>query len=694
MTALAAPSRSDARVVPGSPMPSGSVERRTPEAYHLGGVEAGWLVVALAVLAGGISVWSSAVAWPWAAPVSLVLDALALGVFVSVLYLRRCPLWAQGLLLAGAAGVVALGVARAVYAAPGYGTDEAAYVQYAAALLLHGRDPYTHSMLPALSQFHVADGARTYLSSGRLVGSFSYPALGFLPLVPLLALGLHTQATIIAVTTAWVVTMVLCWALLPERSRFCAPLAGLGVLTVGYVSSGLIDPFELPFLLVAVWAWDRFCDPDSRRIRQLIGPVALGLACAVKQTPWFIAPFLILAVGLEARSRGQRVLPQLGRYLGWTAVGFGVPNLAFFLWSPPAWGRGTLLPLLSPTVAGGQGLVALLLLHGGGPLAALDVAGLLVLVVGLCALFLQYQRLRGAIVVLAACALLVPARSFGSYVAFLVPVMLVAGLSLGRPHGVRPALLSAVGRKLVLAAAVSALVAAGTVIAASLSPPPLSLTVRGTVPAGNLGLLEAVSVEVHNPTGSWLRPNFVVSSDGELGAFWPIVRGPRRVAPGSSASMTIEAPDTASMPANTAPLVVDAFVGHDVAAAHFTPAGALGLTLEPSMVAPVPVGRPVQFRVQLTDVLGAPVRQRGVRIALTQSAYGPQGPEPSEASINGDSEGNSPVAAITNRAGVALFTVRGVQAQSSPTFFQAWILRPGAALGAHSGPVAVQFDPG
>ena len=65
----------------------------------------------------------------------------------------------------------------------------------------------------------------------------------------------------------------------------------------------------------------------------------MGLAMAVKQTPWLIVPFVVAGIVLESRrlrnwSQGCR---DGLRYLGIAAVAFLVPNLPYLLNSPGAW---------------------------------------------------------------------------------------------------------------------------------------------------------------------------------------------------------------------------------------------------------------------------------------------------------------------------------------------------------------------
>jgi hypothetical protein len=84
-----------------------------------------------------------------------------------------------------------------IVGAPAYGTDEIAFDQYAAQLLRHGLNPYTHSMAPAFSLFHVSPDGYTFLLNGHAVTSLSYPALSFLLYAPLVALGWTTQTAVV-----------------------------------------------------------------------------------------------------------------------------------------------------------------------------------------------------------------------------------------------------------------------------------------------------------------------------------------------------------------------------------------------------------------------------------------------------------------------------------------------------------------
>ena len=90
-----------------------------------------------------------------------------------------------------------------VYIAPDYGTDEIAFDQYAAQLALHGINPYLHSMANAFPLFHVSPNGYTFQLNGQPVTRLSYPALAFEEYLPLLFLGVTTQAAVWTDVAAW-----------------------------------------------------------------------------------------------------------------------------------------------------------------------------------------------------------------------------------------------------------------------------------------------------------------------------------------------------------------------------------------------------------------------------------------------------------------------------------------------------------
>lgn len=652
------------------------------------------MVTGIVVVASGVSLWSASTLVPIVTAVGVATIGIGLvALAVSAVGTPRRAL--QVAILLTVATVIAIRIWSAVRGDPTYGSDEAAFDQYAASLLLHGVDPYTRSLGPALAHFGVPDGARTYLRSGSLVTHLSYPALGFLPLVVLQAVGVHTQAAIVAVTAGWIATMAVSWLALPVSLRWVAPTLALGSLALGYVSAGLTDPLALPLLVVALWHWDRAADPTASTWWRTCGPVALGLACAVKQTPWLVAPFLVVAVACEARARHVPLVLTVGRYVAIAGAAFVVPNLGFVVWSPSAWWHAIWLPLHSQIVPGGQGVVGILLATTGGDASLLDLVGLASLAAGLLVLVLRYPTAKRILVPLAMVVLVLPARSFGSYVVFLAPLAVVGAATVGPgPDAgldITPAVRRWLGGSLVVM-----LVAAAVLVFLALRPGPVTGSVRSTSTIGDLQVVDQVSLLVRNTSNHTVTPRYVVTGDGLLGHPWSRTAGPGRLPPRSAALVTLAAPDVGTMPASDQPFTIDILTGDQVSVVHgAAPLADLRVELAPEVVATaVRPGRTVVFSAQVTTPLGAAVRRRGLSVALTQSSATATTAGPGVLSVDGAPEGASPVVERTNDRGVATFTVRVDQSVTTPILVDAWLIGPDGQLGSASPPVSLRTSSG
>ena len=231
--------------------------------------------------------------------------------------------------------VVVLSITQ-VYAYPAYGTDEIAFDQYAANLALHGHNPYLHSMAPSFAAFHVSPNAYTFRLDGSPVTALSYPALAFLAYLPLLALGVHNQLAVTVNVAAWLLATVLLFVLTPRRLAPLAVIVGGLSFYVSFAVGGVTDALFIPFVIVAAYRWDRFA--TSPTWRYAYGPIALGLAMSIKQTPWFAAPFVLIALWREAASdRGWRrgsAVP--AKYAAWAVAAFALTNLDYLVRHPHA----------------------------------------------------------------------------------------------------------------------------------------------------------------------------------------------------------------------------------------------------------------------------------------------------------------------------------------------------------------------
>ncbi len=461
----------------------------------------------------------------------------------SVLGSRRQQQIDWGVLLAVLAAL-ALWSYFQVFIAPDYGTDEIAFDQYAAQLALHGINPYLHSMAAAFPLFHVSPNGYTFRLDGSPVTTLSYPALSFEAYLPLLALGIKTQAAVWAEVAAWALGAVILFTVLPRK---LAPLAAVVVsldVYIGYAVGGITDFLFVPLLVGAAVRWDRFA--ATRGPAAWRGPILMGLAMAVKQTPWLVVPFVVAGIVLEsrrARGRDQAVRDGL-RYLGIAAAAFVVPNLPYLLSAPSAWLRGVLTPFSSQSVPAGQGLISLSLSLpvGGGSLRAYTIAAAVVFAAIFACYLATYPALKAAAFLLPSLALFFATRSFGSYLVMLIPAAIAAAATTQRPHA------SACWQRWRWVVLGGTGASALAVVAALTSASPLTMSIRSVRTTGQLATVQRLTLTVTNVTGRSVRPAFTVEDGMSMTAFWRRAHGPAVLGPHQRASYTIEAPSYFAMP--------------------------------------------------------------------------------------------------------------------------------------------------
>lgn len=334
------------------------------------------------------------------APVTGALAFLALSASLGLLLLalgERPPRWrwlsnrpTQVILLtltlaAALVGVKQLGaMVVASFQPPVYPNDGATLDQYAAQQLLAGHNPYaTSNIVSAVTRYQqrpeyttplhagpfAARALTDYPSTSERTAAFtaealhepqraqgfesrlSYPALAFLPLVPLVWAGLP-NATPLTLLCA----LGLAALLISSAPRALRPWVALLFLAdVPLLNAALIADPDILYIvpLFAAWRW---------REHGALSAVLLGLALATKQLAWFSAPFLLILIW---RERGWRAAA--GRLAGAAAL-FAAINAPFFFNDPRAWLSGVLAPQLDPMFPLGNGLIRLAL-SGALPLA-------------------------------------------------------------------------------------------------------------------------------------------------------------------------------------------------------------------------------------------------------------------------------------------------------------------------------------
>lgn len=230
------------------------------------------------------------------------------------------------------------------------GSDVTLFTRYAALHVLEGTNPYVVSFDGAHAIFVHNDYVATPKQDGSYVTTFSYPALSFLFYVPLVWLGLDVR--LLGSVLFFPLAVLLIYRASPQEWGVLSILPLF--VNLIFFNAVVID-FELLWvvpLMLAVLFWYR--DPD-------VSAVWYGIACAVKQNPWLIAPFIVIRFLLEGDTYQDGFGAGL-RYGGIAGLLFALPNLYFFLDAPGAWVTGVLTPVLgggTPLVFYGQGLAIL-----------------------------------------------------------------------------------------------------------------------------------------------------------------------------------------------------------------------------------------------------------------------------------------------------------------------------------------------
>ena len=421
----------------------------------------------------------------------------------------------------------------------------------------------------------------------------------------------------------------------------------------------------------------------------------MGLAMAVKQTPWLIVPFVVAGIVLESRRLRDwaQGLRDGVRYLGIAAVAFLIPNLPYLLNSPRGWLSGILTPIMAQTVPAGQGLVSLSLSLpvGGGSLQDYSFAAAVVFVALLACYLATYPVLKPAAFLLPSIVLFFATRSFGSYLVMLIPAALAAAATTQRPQ------LSASWRHWKWVVSGSAACCALAVLAALTTPSPLLMSIRSVRTTGQLATVDQLTVAVTNNTDHRVQPSFTIEDGLSMTAFWRRVHGPPALGPHQEARYTLQAPSYFAMPSIATGFQVLAF-SHEPPAVSRTGAYVASVwrvVLRPSTInQPVARGQTITVHAEILNRLDQPVRAANLPVYLGQVIYAQGGTLPSEATINQGYGGQTPIPALTNAQGIATFRIRlsSPTIPHAPVYFEANLVKSGSAYPYGYSPIlAVRF---
>lgn len=659
-------------------------------------------VAAISLFGPAFAAWSSIIQIPVIGAVTVVaFAAIIVAILTAFVVKSEGSLRKLDFVILGMAVILLLvWAASQLYRYPSYGTDEAAYMQYAAQLLLNGHNPYTSNLLPALAKFRVPIQYATYTLNGRISSALAYPSLSFLLVVPFIVLTHGTQSVIICNVFFLAVEMIVVFFLLPHSIRSLAPLLVIGLpILFGYSVAGVNDALFMPFLSIVAYRWSDIGRSGQLGKGGIIRAICLGLAVSISQLPWFIMPFLILGVWLlRKRELGNvSAIVLTARFFGIVCITALTVNAPFIVWNAKAWLAGITTPLFQHAIPYGQGLIDATAYFnlGGGNLTFYTFAAIAVMLAMLLAYAVYFDRYWKVAFVLPALALLFPTRSLAEYFMTVIVVWVISFVcagngplisdmpSLQQKHN--PLLSSTIYR--LIPTHLTKLLNIITVIAflpavillylAMTSAPPLSLSIKSVETNGQFQKIWQIQVLVINKSDSAIKPHFATNFVGQMTAFWEVSHGPLEIMPRSKDLYTLVAPNVGSMPGVTQPFVLQAVTAQpqSISSSQLYTPERFSSYISPSYFnLSVPYGKSINLSVQLRSPYGGRVYQGGIRIALGQIIYAQTALIPAEAQINNAPQGQTPVIATTNANGVAQFRVRAFNSQGgNPIYFQAYI---------------------
>jgi uncharacterized membrane protein len=308
-----------------------------------------------------------------------------------------------------------------------YQTDALAFSQYSAILYSKGVNPYTQDLQSALSAFSVNPQFITLTPNGDLISTLNYPALQFLDLLPAVWLGINDTRIVLFVFEIAAGVAIYFWSPKEIRQLALLPLFAGSDLMINF-GAGAVGEFlwVLPLVLMII------CMDQP-----LVAGVMFGLACATKQTPWLLAPFLLVwfvksgpqvALKLRAERAGIFALFATGAFL--------IPNLRFMWENFGAWYSGVVTPATGNLVVLGQGF-SLITLAGGVPLPPAFYLTT-TLVVGATLLvnyFVYFEKLAYAVWAFPAIILWFSYRGLQNYFIFWTPLLVMSAVLLYRKRG-------------------------------------------------------------------------------------------------------------------------------------------------------------------------------------------------------------------------------------------------------------------
>lgn len=466
------------------------------------------------------------------APVLMLLShAVGLALFACAVRGRRAERWRGFLSLAA----VACCLSSHLYvdatlereAETFLSTDVHVYMDYAARVTLHGKNPYETSMLAAFNDYRLSILDSTGLFDGDIPDRVAYPALSFLLFVPFIVLHVPTQFVCYVL---FLLALAVIARVAPKGARALAVAPFL--LEDNYLAiaaAGVIDVAWCLFLALAALSWRR----------ALVSAIFVGLACAHKQHAWMVVPFLLAVRWNEDRGPLLARAKRLAAWAGAIAAVFLVFNGPFLLLAPSAWAEGVLDPVKTPMITWGSGLSSLTL-AGVADVSPRTYLYLFALayVVALFAV-VRLPKLAPLAWIAPGFAFFFNHRSLTSYWYFYAIPFVVAALG---PRSRAETLDDERSAWPVLGATAAAAIA-GLVLWIVDARRPSALAVHITEPLAADGLaVYRLKLHVTNTSPREVTPRISVYANGVRPFVWPIRSGRERLGAGESDDYEVETP--------------------------------------------------------------------------------------------------------------------------------------------------------
>ncbi|MGT2425298.1 hypothetical protein [Amnibacterium kyonggiense] len=426
-------------------------------------------------------------------------------------------------------------------------SDEGVLVGRAATALLSGQHVYGAEWR---SLFVDPVVALTPTMAGSADYTFGYPPGSVLLVAGLRSLVGHASiAPALAATGALVLGVVAAWLLAPAPWRSLVTVAGLATpMLPADARDGYPAVIALALLVPAVAGWHRTGSGGALGRWGVARAVAVGAACAVHQTAWFVTAFLVVGVWALRREEvgAVRALLLAARSAFVAFAVWALVDLPFAVQQPQAWLEGILLPITQHAIVHGQGLVALIefLLPGSGAIGWLGFAQLALLLALLVLLALFPRRLAPALPVLAAIPYFVGTRSSADYFVLFLPLWVLCAVTVPAVPGAPEGRILRLGRRGVALVVAALLVPAlACAIVAVATPSPLTVRIAAVAVSGRA--VQHATLSIRNEGGSPVRPHFLSRLGTHPSFWWRVRSGPAELAPGASATYVIT-PDSRS----------------------------------------------------------------------------------------------------------------------------------------------------